>query len=112
MQKLAYELFFSHSTQEDLAKNEIKDSLRNHCFGIAQDLKLRCMDWGFSLAAVQENVYMRHSKADEAVPLITAEMTSKLLPNCQFEIRENDVHFSPEGLDDFIRTVMAEKYEK
>ena len=112
MKKLAYELFFANSAKEDLAKNEVKDSLRNHCFGIAQDLKLRCVDWGFTLEQVQENVYMRHSKADEAVPLITAEMTSKLLPNCQFEIRENEVHFSPEGLDDFISTVMAGQYEK
>jgi hypothetical protein len=46
------------------------------------------------------------------VPLITAEMTSKLLPNCKFEIRENDVHFSKEVLDDFIRTAMAGYYQQ
>jgi len=112
MEKLAYELFFSNLSKEDLTKNDIKDSMMNNCFGIAQDLKLRCMDWGFSLSNVTENVYMRHSKSDNAVPFITAEMTSKLLPNCKFEIRENDVHFSNEVLDDFIRTVMAKHYEK
>lgn len=112
MEKLAYELFFSNLSKEDLTKNDIKDSMMNNCFGIAQDLKLRCMDWGFSLSNVTENVYMRHSKSDNAVPFITAEMTSKLLPNCKFEIRENDVHFSNEVLDDFIRTVMARHYEK
>ena len=112
MEKLDYELFFSNLSEEDLTKNDIKDSMMNNCFGIAQDLKLRCMDWGFKLFNVTENVYMRHSKSDNAVPLITAEMTSKLLPNCKFEIRENDVHFSKEVLDDFIRTVMTGYYEK
>jgi len=112
MEKLAYELFFSNLSEEDLTKNDIKDSMMNNCFGIAQDLKLRCMDWGFRLSDVTENVYMRHSRADNAVPFITAEMTSKLLPNCKFEIRENDVHFSNEILDDFIRTVMTGHYEK
>ena len=80
----------------------------NQCFGIAQDLKIRCMDWGFRLGDVKANVYMRHSQADGAVPFISAEMTSKLLPNCTFEARENDAHFSDELLDDFMRTVMME----
>jgi len=38
------------------------------------------------------------------VPLITAEMTSNLLPNCRFEKRENDAHFSQEVFDNFITT--------
>jgi pimeloyl-ACP methyl ester carboxylesterase len=112
MQKLAYELFFSNLSKEDLIRNDIKDSMMNNCFGIAQDLKIRCLDWGFSLSEVTANVHMRHSRSDDAVPIITAEMTSKLLPNCKLEIRENDVHFSTEVLDDFIRTVMARYYEK
>lgn len=112
MQKLAYELFFSHLTKEDLAKDEVKDSMMNHCFGIAQDLKLRCIDWGFQLSDVKERIYMRHSKSDDAVPLITAEITSKLLSNCRLEIREKDVHFSQEVLDDFISTIMKGHYEK
>lgn len=112
MQKLAYELFFSHLPKEDLAKDEIKDSMMNHCFGIAQDLKLRCIDWGFQLSDVKERIYMRHSKSDDAVPFITAEITSKLLSNCRLEIRENDVHFSQEVLDDFISTMMKGYYEK
>jgi pimeloyl-ACP methyl ester carboxylesterase len=107
MQTLAYELFFSHLSAEELEKDDIKDSMRNNCFGIAQDLKIRCLDWGFSLSDVKGKVYMRHSKADGAVPLITAELTSKLLPDCHLEIRENDGHFSQEVLDDFIGTVIA-----
>jgi pimeloyl-ACP methyl ester carboxylesterase len=112
MQKLAYELYFSNLTEEDLAKNDIKDSMVNDCFGIAQDFRLRCMDWGFNLSDVKANVTMQHSKFDNSVPFITAEMTSKLLPHCRFEIKENDVHFSKEALDDFIRTVMAGNYGK
>jgi pimeloyl-ACP methyl ester carboxylesterase len=112
MQKVAYDLFFANLSKEDLTKNDIKDSMMNNCFGIAQDLKIRCMDWGFSLSDVTENVFMRHSKSDNSVPFITAEMTSRLLPNCTFETRENDAHFSNELLDDFIRTVMTGYYGK
>ena len=100
MQKLAHELFFSNYPEEDLEKHDIKDSMMNHCFGIAQDLKIRCLDWGFRLSDVTANVYMRHSKTDN---VITAELTAKLLPNCALEIRENDAHFSVEILDDSLK---------
>ena len=106
MQDLAYELFFAGLSEEDQEKDDIKNSLRNRCFGVAQDLKLRGVDWGFQLPELETRVYMRHSQADEAVPLVTAEMTARLLPNCHFEKRENDTHFSQEVLDDFIRTVL------
>jgi len=99
-------LFFSNLSAEDLKKNDIRDSMAHNCFGIAQDLKLRCQDWGFGLSDVKARVYMQHSRSDEAVPFMTAELTSKLLPNCTFEIRENGVHFSEEALDDFIRTTV------
>lgn len=112
MEKLAYELFFSNLPPEDLSNDDIRDSMRNNCFGIAQDFRLRCMDWGFNLADVKQKVYMRHSRSDDSVPLITAEMTSKLLSNCSLEIRENDDHFSQTVLDDFIGTVMAGFYRK
>ncbi len=107
LQKLARELFFSNLSAEDLKNEAIRDSMANDCFGIAQDLKLRCQDWGFSLQEVKARVYMQHSRADEAVPFITAELTSKLLPNCTLAIRETGVHFSPEALDDFIRTTVS-----
>jgi len=112
LQKLAYELFFSHLSPEDLEKNDIRDSLMNDCFGLAQDFKLRCVDWGFKLSDLKPKVVMRHSRADNAVPFVTAEMTSKYLLNCELEVRETDVHFSNEVLDDFIRTAMAEWYKK
>ena len=50
---------------------------------------------------------MQHSKQDEAVPFITAYLTSKLLPNCRLETREQGGHFSPETLDEFIKNVIA-----
>jgi pimeloyl-ACP methyl ester carboxylesterase len=106
MQKLAYELFFSHLSKEDLEKDDIRDSMRNDCFGIALDLRIRCMDWGFRLSDVKPRVYMRHSRTDNVV---LAEMTAGLLPNCHLEIRENDAHFSQEVLDDFIETIIAYK---
>jgi len=110
LQKLARELFFTNISEADLSRNDIKDSMMNSCFGIAQDLRLRCINWGFNLTNVTEKVYMRHSKMDTQVPFITAEMTSRLLPNCRFTAREKGEHFSNEVLDDFIETTMIGNY--
>jgi pimeloyl-ACP methyl ester carboxylesterase len=107
LQKVAYELFFAYLSPADLAKDEIRDSMCNDCFGIAQDLKIRCLDWGFHLEEVICQVSMRHSRADESVPLITAEITAQKLPNCQLEISENDPHFSQEVIDRCIDRILA-----
>jgi pimeloyl-ACP methyl ester carboxylesterase len=112
MEALAHELFFSNLSKEDLTKNEIQDSMRNNSFGIAQDFRLRGIDWGFKVSDLKGNVTMQHSKYDTAVPFITAEITSKLIQNCRFEIKENDVHYSGEALDDFIKNFIAPHYEK
>jgi len=108
MEALAYELFFSNLSNEDLKRDDIRDSMMHHCFGIAQDLKLRCMDWGFNLSQVKANVHMQHSKTDENVPFITAQMTANLLPNCQFDVRESGEQFSEKTLGDFLETVVTE----
>lgn len=110
MEALAHELFFSNLSREDLEKDDIKDSMMNNCFGIALDLKLRCMDWGFSLSDVKENIYMQHSKFDNAVPFMAALLTANLLPNCKLEVKESGEHFSKDALDDYIETVIAENY--
>lgn len=105
LQKLAREYFFSGVTEQDLHRNEIHDSMMNDCFGIALDLKIRCLGWGFSLSDMKQHVYMQHSRFDNTVPFITAEITSKMLPNCHLITMENDIHFSAEALDEFIKTV-------
>jgi pimeloyl-ACP methyl ester carboxylesterase len=110
LEKLAKDLFFSNLSPADLQQDDIRDSMANNCFGIAQDFRLRCNEWGFSLADVTAFVYMQHSKEDAQVPFITAEMTASWLPNCRFEARETGEHFSSEILDEFIKTVMAEYY--
>jgi pimeloyl-ACP methyl ester carboxylesterase len=107
LQTLARELFFSGLSEEDLSRNDIRDSMMNNCFGIAQDLRLRCTDWGFRLPDVRAYVYMQHSRLDNQVPFVTAEMTSRLLPNCRFESRETGEHFSRQVLDDFIASCIA-----
>ncbi len=112
LEKLANDLFFSNISQEALLHDDIKDSMKNDCFGIALDFKLRCNSWGFLLSDVKEKVYMQHSKTDNQVPFATAEITSKLLPNCRFDIRENGEHFSGEILDTFIKTTMLHHYLK
>jgi pimeloyl-ACP methyl ester carboxylesterase len=110
LEKLAFDLFFANLADEELAKEEIRDSMMYQCFGIAQDFKLRCLDWGFQLAEVTQTVHMRHSLEDEAVPYSTAQKTADLLPNCIFESHKADPHFSPAVLDDFIVTVMQPCY--
>jgi pimeloyl-ACP methyl ester carboxylesterase len=111
LEKLARDLFFSNLTPEALSQNDIKDSIRNNCFGLALDFKLRCNHWGFRLSDITENVYMQHSKTDNQVPFAAAEITAKLLPNCRFEIRESGDHFSNEILDNFIRSTMLQHYK-
>jgi len=112
LQSLARELFFSHLSKDDLSRHDIRDSMRNDCFGIAQDLRLRSLDWGFRLADVQAQVHMQHSRLDDQVPFITAEKTSRLLPNCQFEAKESGEHFSSQVLDDFVARAMAAHYKR
>ncbi len=107
MQALAYTLFFADTPEADRATPAIRDSLRNGCFGVAQDLRLRGRDWGFRLADVTTETWMRHSRADDSVPYVTAERTAGLLPHCHFEARDHDPHFSQEVLNDFISAVIA-----
>jgi pimeloyl-ACP methyl ester carboxylesterase len=107
LEKLAHDLFFSNPAEEDLARADIKDSMMNNGFGIAQDLKLRCVDWGFKLSDVKQTVYMQHSREDSQVPFAAAELTAKLLPNCRFELRAHGEHFSSERLEEFFRTIMS-----
>jgi pimeloyl-ACP methyl ester carboxylesterase len=107
LENLAHELFFSNLTSDDLKKNDIRDSMMNNGFGVAQDLRLRFMDWGFRLSEVKGKVFMRHSKCDDAVPFNTAVRTSELLPNCHLELMETGPHFSSEALDDFIKETMV-----
>ncbi|MBA4384092.1 MAG: hypothetical protein C0410_05095 [Anaerolinea sp.] len=104
MKRLTHELFFSELTAEDLARNEIKDSMANAGFGIALDFRLRCTDWGFQLAEVKQPVIMRHARFDGNVPLITAEKTAAMLTNLELHVEENDIHFSQEMLEAFFAT--------
>jgi len=111
LQDMAHRFFFSGLAEADLERNDIRDSLMNNGFGVAQDLGLRFMDWGFRLSEVKANVFMRHSKADDAVPYQAAVRTAQLLPNCQLELLETGPHFSEAALDDFIRERMLSKMQ-
>ena len=101
MKKLAHGLFFSNLAAEDLARNDTRDSMANEGFGIALDFRLRCMDWGFKIPEVNQQVIMRHARFDLGVPLVTAELTSAMLPNAALHVEESDIHFSKESLDAF-----------
>lgn len=106
LEELAKELFFSNLSQDTLLQSDVQDSMRHNCFGIALDFKLRCNDWGFRLSEVKQNVYMQHCRTDNFAPV---EITSKLLPNCQLEIREDGEHFSAKLLDNFIKATVLPK---
>ncbi len=108
LEKLARELFFQNLTKEDLKRNDIRDSLMNNAFGVAQDMRLRFLDWGFRLSDVKAKVFMQHSKGDEAIPYPAAVRTAALLPDCTLELKESGPHFSPAALDEFLeRTVLG-----
>jgi pimeloyl-ACP methyl ester carboxylesterase len=110
LQALAHEWFFTGLTPDALHSNAVRDSLCNNAFGVAQDLKLRFMDWGFELAQVRSKVYMRHSRADESVPYQAAVRTAALLPDCQLELTETGPHFSEAALNDFIEGTILKYY--
>jgi hypothetical protein len=52
---------------------------------------------------------VKDGRLDNQVPLVTAEMTSRLLPNCRFEVIEKGEHFSGQILDDFMERAMIAK---
>jgi pimeloyl-ACP methyl ester carboxylesterase len=107
LKNLARELFFSHLTQEDLKNRDIRDAMRNDCFGPAQDFRLRFLDWGFSLDQVKCPVFMRHSQSDDAVPYRCAARTAELLPDCRLDLLERGPHFSPEALAEFLEKTVV-----
>jgi len=103
MQRLAFDLFFAVCSAEDRTKNDVRDSMRNNCFGPAQDLRIRGMDWGFRLQDLGCKVTMQHSRADH---LVCAQLTASRLPNCELIIHEGSDHFSQALLDEFIDKIM------
>lgn len=107
---LARQLFFSHLSDEDAQRNDLRDSMMNNGFGVAQDLRLRGADWGFQLDELTAPVYLQHSQFDPSIPIITAERTARLLRDCTLSIRETAEHFSQTLLNEFILTVMARHY--
>lgn len=109
LQELAQELFFANLSQATLLQNDVQDSMKHHCFGIALDFKLRCNSWGFLVSDVKQNVMMQHSKTDNLAPV---DITAQLLPNCQLELRESGEHFSSELLDRFIAATVLPRMAK
>lgn len=103
LKALVADLFFSGLPEPDRRSDDVRDSMRNGGFGVAQDLQLRCRDWGFRLMDVTAKVIMEHGRHDSQVPVATAIRTASLLPECSLTIRESGDHFSPELLNEFLR---------
>jgi pimeloyl-ACP methyl ester carboxylesterase len=104
--KIAYSIFFLDLKEDVKKNNDIKDSMMNDCFGVALDLKIRFMDWGFTLSDVKSAVFMQHSRIDDTVPKALAERTAQLLPDCKLKIVEDEPHFSNETLNKFIKNTI------
>lgn len=111
-QKIAFDVFFSHFSEEDKKKNFVKDSMANNCFGEGQNLRIRFMDWGFTLSEIKAKVYMQHSKKDDVLPYIMAERTAKLLCDCELELLEEGSHFTDEGYKAFIQQTIIKNIVK
>jgi pimeloyl-ACP methyl ester carboxylesterase len=111
VEAMAHELFFPNVTKADLLNPDIRDSMKHHGFGVAQDLILRFKPWGFSLSDLQAQVFMRHSKADDNVPYQTAVRTAQLIPSCVLELTEAGPHFSKEALDGFIEDTIVKHFK-
>jgi len=111
-QKIAFEVFFSHFTEQEKEQDYIKDSMANNCFGEGQNLRLRFKDWGFNLSEIKVKVYMQHSKKDEVIPYLMAERTAKLLCDCEFELLEEGGHFTVEGYESFIQNTVIKNIIK
>jgi len=106
-EKITYDMFFTNATPEMLNDIDIKDSMCNKCFGLAQEFRLRFENWGFDLSTVEAKVFMQHSKQDEVIPYRAAERTTLLLPDCILELLEEGPHFSFESYQQFItRTII------
>lgn len=101
LQTLAKEIFFPCGVENNVSASV--DSYMNDCFGIALDLKIRCMNWGFELSRLKSNVIMEHGMDDESIPYAAAEITAGLLENCKLKKRDSGGHFTAELLDQFFR---------
>ena len=111
-QKIAFEVFFSHFSEEEKKQNCVKDSMANNCFGEGQNLRIRFKDWGFTLPEIKAKVYMQHSKKDDVLPYIMAERTAKLLCDCELELLENGSHFTMKGYESFIQNTVIKNILK
>lgn len=107
MTQLTHQLFFAHLSPAEQQQQDIQDSMRNQGFGLAQDLYLRCRDWGFRLEDMQVPVVMQHSQTDDAVPSVTAQLTAARLPHCTLVEKAMGEHFSSVLLNEFIKTTMV-----
>lgn len=101
-EKIAYDLFFANVPEAVLESDDVRDSMMNNCFGVAQDLRIRFENWGFELSEVKAKVYMQHSKEDEVLPVEMAVRTSHLLPDCTLELLDHGPHFSVASFQGFI----------
>jgi pimeloyl-ACP methyl ester carboxylesterase len=108
LEELAHNLFFSNLTEADWNRPDIRDSMKNNCFGVAQDLRLRFVEWGFRLSNIKGKVWIQHSRTDPEIPVGSVIKTAELIPHCRLDLLDNGPHFSTESLDNFLAKTVVE----
>lgn len=78
-------------------------SLANEGAGIAREVRLQQLDWGFDFATIRQPVRLWHAREDDEVPFAGAELTAAKLPHATLRIQLEPQHFPSErtGLELF-----------
>jgi pimeloyl-ACP methyl ester carboxylesterase len=82
----------------DLMKPAIeatKDSFRQGCKGMANEMTLYSSPWGFQLEDISiENMYLWHGELDENIPVSMGKAMAESIPKCQETYFPQESHLS------------------
>jgi len=72
----------------------VHESMRNGTRGIALDLRLYSLPWGFDLEKTKAQVILWQGEADTIVPASHGRYLARRLPNCEAHFVPGEGHFS------------------
>lgn len=70
------------------------EAFRRGSGGVAQDLRLLSLPWGFDLGSIKVPTLIRHGDADTTVPIQHARLYAEAIPGAQLQIHRGHGHFS------------------
>lgn len=71
----------------------IEATLANDGAGVAREVRLQQLDWGFDLVAITQPVRAWHARDDDEVPFEAAELTIARMTDAQLRIQTDSNHF-------------------